>query len=213
MKQFLLLFMAVFFTSLAFSQDAIITKEGKKIESKVLEINENDIKYKNFDNPDGPIYTMKKSDIVSILYENGSVDVFTMDVKTEPAPVQQVVPNNTIYYTKIDYENARRLRDAGVGCFIGGAAGCTLGLILVVAGSTAVANNYYGYNDVSTSAVVGTVLLLFVGPPVLISGIVMWPIGQTRLNTINRFNPNGFTLYQNDKIHLNLAANGIKLNF
>ena len=54
----------------------IITTEGEKINSKVIEVKENDISYKLFDNPSGPTYFLKKSEIASILYENGHVDVF-----------------------------------------------------------------------------------------------------------------------------------------
>ena len=201
MKKISLILLSVLITSFAFAQDVIITKDGKKIESKILEVNEYDIKYKNFENPDGPTYTMKKSEIATIVYEGGQVDVFNMDVNV--APARQVVPNNTIFYTKADYENARRLRNAGVGCFVGGMAAGTIGFVTLIAAA-------YTFNF--GAAYVGSVLIIL-SCPVTIAGIVMWPIGQTRMNKINRLNPNGFSLFENEKIQLNLATNGLKLNF
>jgi len=201
MKKIVLVLLSVLITSFAFAQDIIITKEGNKIEAKVLEINEYDIKYKKLENLDGPVYTMKKSDIASIIYENGQVDVFNIDLST--APVWQATPNNTIYYTKADYEKAKRLRDAGVGCFAGGMIAGSLGFIIGVVGG---ASLNYGAMTIGT-------LLMCLSAPVTIAGIVMWPIGQTRMNTISRLNPNGFTLFENEKIQLNLAGNGLKLNF
>jgi hypothetical protein len=71
----------VFFTLLglnmfAFSQDIIITKDSQKINAKIIEINIDNIKYKKFNNLEGPIYTLLKSDIVTIIYQNGMIDVF-----------------------------------------------------------------------------------------------------------------------------------------
>ncbi|MCL2436064.1 MAG: hypothetical protein FWD09_08035 [Lentimicrobiaceae bacterium] len=201
MKKIVLALLFVFITSFAFAQDVIITKEGNKIESKVLEINEFDIKYKSFENLDGPVYTMKKTEIATIMYEGGQVDVFNLDMNT--APVQQVTPNNTIYYTQADYEKAKRLRDAGIGCFVGGMAAGTIGCILIVAGAWSL-NGF---------PILAGGVLLYASIPVTIAGIVMWPVGQSRMNTIRRFNPNGFSLFENEKVQLNLAGNGLRLNF
>ena len=55
------------------------------------------------------------------------------------------------------------------------------------------------------------------GPPITAAGIVMWAVGQYRMDMIRRINPNGFSLFENEKIQLNLAAGGnymgLKLNF
>ncbi len=58
------------------AQDIIITKDAQKISAKISEVGEVEVKYKKFDNLEGPVYTMKKADISSIVYENGTVDVF-----------------------------------------------------------------------------------------------------------------------------------------
>jgi hypothetical protein len=70
------------------AQDVIVTRDAKKISAKVMEINPGDVKYKNFDNPDGPTYTLPKSQIASILYQNGTVETFEAEIEkqtTQPA--------------------------------------------------------------------------------------------------------------------------------
>ena len=64
-------------TASAFAQDIIIFRNGGDIQAIVQEIGDLDIKYKRFDNPNGPNYTLKKSEIFMIRYANGSKDVFT----------------------------------------------------------------------------------------------------------------------------------------
>jgi hypothetical protein len=59
------------------TQDVILTKDAKSIKAKILEINEFDVKYKDFDNLEGPNYTLKKTEIQTIVYQNGKVENFT----------------------------------------------------------------------------------------------------------------------------------------
>ena len=64
------------FSFIAYSQDLITTKKGEDIQTKVLEINTTEVKYKKADNLEGPIYTILKSDILIIRYANGTKDIF-----------------------------------------------------------------------------------------------------------------------------------------
>lgn len=59
-----------------YAQDVIVKKDGSTILSKVLEVNTADIKYKKYSNQNGPIYTINKSDVMTINYENGEKDSF-----------------------------------------------------------------------------------------------------------------------------------------
>ena len=52
------------------AQDVIVKKDGSTVMSKVLEVNQDDIKYKKYSNLDGPTYTIYKKEIASINYEN-----------------------------------------------------------------------------------------------------------------------------------------------
>jgi hypothetical protein len=80
MKNLLFVFIVLLgFTS--YAQDIITTKKGEDIKAKVLEINIHEVKYKKVENPDSPIYTLLKSDILMIRYENGSKDIFNEESK------------------------------------------------------------------------------------------------------------------------------------
>jgi hypothetical protein len=60
-----------------FSQDIITKKTAEDIQTKIIEITTSEVKYKKFDNLDGPTFTLLKSEILMIRYENGSKDIFT----------------------------------------------------------------------------------------------------------------------------------------
>jgi hypothetical protein len=75
--KFILTFLIIF--GVAFnckSQDTIFQKNGETIKSQVIEVTQVEIKYKRFDNKTGPTYTLNKSDVTMIKYENGTKDVF-----------------------------------------------------------------------------------------------------------------------------------------
>jgi len=58
------------------AQDIIFIKpHNSTIEAKVIEITEDQIKYKDFNNLDGPIRTVDKSDVSKIVYENGIEEI------------------------------------------------------------------------------------------------------------------------------------------
>ena len=78
MKKFLFAIGLLFGASaFSFAQDLITTKEGKDIQAKILEVNSTEVKYKKYNNIDGPIFTMKKSEILLVRYENGENEVFS----------------------------------------------------------------------------------------------------------------------------------------
>jgi hypothetical protein len=76
MKQILSLALLLFICLSANAQDVITTRKGVVIQAKVTEVTTSEIKYKRFDNLDGPNYTAKKSEIASIVYKNGTIDAF-----------------------------------------------------------------------------------------------------------------------------------------
>jgi hypothetical protein len=76
-KIYLLIFVAFVCNSALHAQDIITLKSGDEIKAKVQEIGVSDVKYKKYENLDGPTYTLVKSDIFMIKYENGEKDIFT----------------------------------------------------------------------------------------------------------------------------------------
>ena len=75
-KILLSLALAAAFAIPSFAQDIVILKNGTSIDAKVLEVDDNSIRYKKFDNPEGPTYTEKKEAISEIRYKNGSKEIF-----------------------------------------------------------------------------------------------------------------------------------------
>jgi hypothetical protein len=124
MKKILLSTLAVIFTmGICFPQDVITKKTGDELKAKVLEVGQTEIKYKNFDNPDGPTYSISKSEVLLIRYENGSKDIFTEPSKpseTKP-PVAETQPDvQGMEQKKVNYGHKYRNR---IGFNIGAGSG------------------------------------------------------------------------------------------
>lgn len=68
-----LIFLNTFFIK---SQDIITKKTGEDIEAKIIEIGINEVKFKKFNNIDGPLFVLPKSDILLIRYKNGDKEIF-----------------------------------------------------------------------------------------------------------------------------------------
>ena len=69
--------------------DEILLFGGERMKAKILEINDNEIKYKKCDNLDGPIYTISKSDVKGIQYANGTNETITESASGKIAPLMQ----------------------------------------------------------------------------------------------------------------------------
>lgn len=63
------------------AQDKIYRKNGQIIKAKILEIGVDEVKYKPFENPDGPLYVLPQDKILKIVFENGKVEKFTPNLK------------------------------------------------------------------------------------------------------------------------------------
>lgn len=64
--------------------DVIILKSGDEIKAKVTEVDQGEIKYKRCDNLDGPVYTLKKSEVFIIKYANGAKDIISPNDASSP---------------------------------------------------------------------------------------------------------------------------------
>ncbi len=94
-KSILAAFICIFGIATANAQDLIVQKDGSIIKSKVYEVTQTEIKYKKFSNLDGPLYTIGKSDILSINYENGETDTFTNTDDTDVSTSAKSDPGTT----------------------------------------------------------------------------------------------------------------------
>lgn len=75
MKYFYAL-ISILFAKNIFCQDTIVMRDNSKLIAKVLEISSTEVKYKRFDNIEGPDYVINKNDVSSITYNNGLKDAF-----------------------------------------------------------------------------------------------------------------------------------------
>jgi hypothetical protein len=85
MKKVLFLAVMSLCAAAAFCQDIIVMKNGDEVEAVIEEIGDNEVKYKEYGNPEGDVYTVLKSDIFQIKYENGNRVMFSVVETTTPA--------------------------------------------------------------------------------------------------------------------------------
>jgi len=95
----------VFISILGFSsmaQDVILKKDGSEISTKVLEITDQQIKYKDFDFQSGPIRNINISDVFMITYENGQKEVFNKQILTPTTPEKEILNEQTLMPTTVE---------------------------------------------------------------------------------------------------------------
>ena len=134
-KIILTAFTALFLLTHCFSQDLILKKNGEEIKSKIIEVGTLEIKYKKFENPTGPTYSILKADVFMIKYENGTKDVFNNE-----NPI-----NNSTILTSDDFFNKGKMdaqkyydgfKGAGTGTLITSLVSPLIGLIPAIACSS-----------------------------------------------------------------------------
>jgi len=112
MKPVLIIILMLSIATSVFSQDIIVKTDKTEIKSRVQEITETVIKYKTWDNQNGPIYSLAKKDVFMIIYQNGQREIIskapqpTTNAVTaaSPTPVQQAKASDKTTDT-INYKN------------------------------------------------------------------------------------------------------------
>lgn len=95
---FIIFTLGLFITTI-FSQDIITKKTGEDISAKITEVTLTEIKYKKFDNLEGPIFSILKSEVLMIRYENGTKDIFN-DITQQQTKTNTTLlstPNQEVY--------------------------------------------------------------------------------------------------------------------
>lgn len=88
-------------TGTVLSQDVILKKDNTTVLSKVIEVTSTEIKYKKWSNQEGPTYSINRSEVVNINYQNGEVDRFNNNNMITP------VPQQTVTYAPVQSANAQ----------------------------------------------------------------------------------------------------------
>jgi len=103
MKNVKLSFLVLFLVGSIYSvyaQDIILLKNGNEIQAKVLEITQAEIKYKRYDNIDGPTISINKTEVQLINYENGAQDIITVSSNSS-TEITSKRHNSKNFYTEI----------------------------------------------------------------------------------------------------------------
>lgn len=85
----------IFFSQLLFAQDKVILKSGDEFNAKIIKIGLDMVKYKKWTNLEGPIYSVSKSDIFKITYQNGEHERFKDSNPNQYATNNPSLPNST----------------------------------------------------------------------------------------------------------------------
>ena len=75
-------------TCACYAQDIIVTKDSRRYNALVTEVNVDNVRFRLYDNQDGPVYSLPKSDIVTIIYRNGYVETFQTTSQSVSAATQ-----------------------------------------------------------------------------------------------------------------------------
>jgi len=99
-RVFVFCFILILAGSQAISQDIIKKHTGEQIEAVIVDVSPGVIKYRKFDKPQGPVYSIAREQVSEIIYESGKTTSFEQEEKqyeqtsketptshTKPSPV------------------------------------------------------------------------------------------------------------------------------
>lgn len=206
-------FLSVIVLLLAFSvkglaQDLIHTMDGQAIEAKVLQITDQEVRYKTFDNLEGPDYLIPIGRVERIVFENGTEKLFTLNDHFGPLAYRwgSFYDNRgRLYSDQIrdylgvtlygsQYRKARNQFQWGTGLTVGGAV-LMLGA-LAGGGMYTYFNNRWGTRTAltetgepggainSSGAMLGIIAAGVAGAVCVGVGIPLWVKGDRKLNDI-----------------------------
>lgn len=128
---------SIFTMTLCFSQDIITKKSSEDIQAKVLEVTTTEIKYKKFDNLNGPTFTILKSDVLMVRYENGTKDIFNEEKKNETVSNPTQISGALFIQGQTDASRYYKgYKGAGTGTLIASLVSPLVGLIPAIACSS-----------------------------------------------------------------------------
>lgn len=85
MKRFIvLLSVLAFFAVSAAAQDFVTKRNGEDIAAIVDEVGPDYVKFRLWNEPDGVVYSMRKSDILMVRYATGRNEVFEHELPLSP---------------------------------------------------------------------------------------------------------------------------------
>lgn len=114
MKKIISFFFLLFCIN-AVAQDIIVKRNHEKVDAIIIEITSNEVKYKRKDYQEGPIYVLDKSEILTIIYQNGTVETFDANNKTSKQMTEESTQTKTTSFNDVNlnyippFERSREL--------------------------------------------------------------------------------------------------------
>lgn len=132
-----------FLSGFLYGQDLITKKNGEDIKAKVVEITDDHVKYKRFENIDGPLISIKKKDVLIIRYSNGTNEIFSNEeeesIPPPPSKSNNTSPTNQNFFLKGQMDadrNYNGYKGAATGVFVSSLLSPIVGLIPAIATSS-----------------------------------------------------------------------------
>lgn len=98
-----------------FAQDIIYMMDGSEVEAKLMEISSSEIKYKRFDNLEGPLFVLERQKVFKVKYMNGQSEVMTKpgEVTSQSAASSSNMNSSTAPAMQSDGFNAVAFQNDG----------------------------------------------------------------------------------------------------
>lgn len=195
MKPIVFIVISFLFAHNLLAQDNIVMRNGEEIKAKVQEVGLKEIKYKKADNLNGPVYTVLKTDVFIIKYENGSKEVFgSAEEAPAAAPIAESKEPPLVREQRREreprHERERRVEyqqdhKPGVKKIVGGAIMTGFGIPVLAGGVTLLTVGASAFEATSTRNPIAdgfSVGLVAVGSVITAGGIVIEVLGPITLS-------------------------------
>jgi len=188
----------------AFAQDLLILKSGKEIKVNIIEESSTIVKYREFENPTGPLFSIGKDKVASIQYKKGSKEAMQNKAKEKENIIsagkevavqsgafkpltykkRQVKADGKVLSVRQvktlmeDYPDALKKYESGK--FLGRASnGCAFGVIIVSFAATQMMNK----KEVQSEKMKIGYPAFAIDGAFIIAGIVMASIGRHNIHS------------------------------
>ena len=116
----------LFLSNICYGQDVVTKKDGEELKTKIIEVGVSEVKYKKFDNLEGPIYSIPKKEVALIKFENGTEEIFKTEIRSD-----------LNWQGEKDAEaNYKKYKAAGTGTLVTSLVSPLLGLVPAIITST-----------------------------------------------------------------------------
>ncbi len=168
------------------AQDILILKSGEELNAKVLEVGTQDIKYKKFENPEGPFYTISKDKLFMIKYQNGTKETFGNSNIENTASKPNIKTAVAQQATTNSYSDSQHKLQKGKVLTGLGTSFTTVGSALLIAGGVVFGNSYYNYYPYDDIAESNGIIMMSVGSAVFVAGLPMMISGLVKMGAAKK---------------------------